>query len=517
MTPANIVLDSIFLYHKPVTISDSQTAKAFWQQELSEHYHFIQLDGHAQSPSQLISFNPTFLNAARQGSLALALATLQIAQPPAATASCRSLGIAAGVTAGHARILSPFSGVPEAVTASLGLDWSLHSHEERYCLASQMGATMIAVSLETVWVFPQDGLVLYIGNGLPQEVILDNIAKNMSLWMERAEKLADYLCSTQPRKICVTDFWCPHMSHNLWNIQTGWANVFDRCSVDKIDEFMLFSGQNFFGDLAELYPDLITDREKIKYISQESDILDEMLIKNLLLFCVKDENFTKSFADRVLHYARQSCSPEFLAEVQRLKTVCKPLVVTTVRLDNREWLEQREGFPALFKNLQETFPNIGLIIDGLSSDTAKGWTTGWMSLEAELAMANAIRHALPAGMEVALAVGKTFFESIVLCDAADLFIAPSGSGMALYKWLSNIQGIAFSNRSVLDAACPHSWPLRVWHNPAFRADITPTLHLVPELVDDVPSSRDHVSRNNFHMDWQRLVTPSVELIKTLGF
>jgi hypothetical protein len=162
--------------------------------------------------------------------------------------------------------------------------------------------------------------------------------------------------------------------------------------------------------------------------------------------------------------------------------------------------------------LHEDFPGLSLIVDGLSSDTAKGWTTHWMSMEAEPEMAAAVQAALPADLPVMLAVGRKFAESLVLMAAADVFIAPSGSGMALYKWLYNLPGLASSNRSVLDEKCPDRWPLRVWHDKRYRRDLVPTLHLSHELVTDGEVARGQVTRANFHLDWQEIYKAAVPLL-----
>jgi hypothetical protein len=127
-----------------------------------------------------------------------------------------------------------------------------------------------------------------------------------------------------------------------------------------------------------------------------------------------------------------------------------------------------------------------------------------MSLDAELNVANAVRAALPSEMPVMCGVGRTFHESLTLMSVADLFIAPSGTGMAFYKWIFNLPGLAFSNRSVLDEASPLKWPLRVWHDPTYRHDITLTEHLSHELVTDSNPERDSITRANFHLNWKSL-------------
>jgi hypothetical protein len=298
------------------------------------------------------------------------------------------------------------------------------------------------------------------------------------------------------------------MAHNLWNVQTAWHNIFTAVPPSAFKYLINFNGQNFFGSLDELYPELMAGASAPLMVGNDDEAMLFALRAGGVVLSVKDEMFTPGFSDRAFAHARTICSPGLLDEIADLKSNCDPLVVTTIRLDNREWLEQRDGYVRLFTELKKDFPKIGLIIDGLSIDTATGWTTGWMSLEDELSVARHIKSNLPEDMPVALAVGRRFADALLLCDAADCFIAPSGSGMALYKWLSNMPGLAFSNKAVLDVQQGRSWSLRVWHNKTFRHDIAPTIHISPNLVEDVASERQDFERNNFHLSWEALLRES---------
>jgi hypothetical protein len=313
--------------------------------------------------------------------------------------------------------------------------------------------------------------------------------------------------------VSVTDFPCPHMAHNLWNIQTAWFNVFEMVPPSRFKSIVNFRHQNFFGSLEELYPEAMSQAPAVVSVSSEKELFLHSLKTGGVMLCVKDEMFRPGFSAVLLKWARAQCSPEFLGEVAALRAACHPLVVTTIRLDNREWIEQREGFPQLFSALHKDFPGIGFILDGLSTDTAKGWTTGWMSMEAELGVARFIREQSPQDLPISFAVGRKFCEALVLCDAADCFIAPSGSGMALYKWISNMPGLAFSNRAALERDNFQHWPLRVWHAGRYRHDITPTVHLPPALVEDDASKRDDVTRSNFHLDWRMLHREALQFLR----
>ena len=479
-------------------------------------YRVICLDAQSASDPALQFLAAPFVSVALRGHLAVGEASLPPDSDPGEKASTRSRAIAAATVAGAGTILSPFTGQREAVRSSIGREWCFHRHGDEVCLASQIGVTMVMVNLETAWVFPARRLIVYIPAGVGPAEIIAETARTLSMCLSHAPAYAAYLAAgDRDRSIAIVDFFCPHIAHNLWNLQTGWANTLRLADCSRVSEFITFERQDFFGSLIELFPESIPASNTVTYVIREEDIFLQMMRDNLMLFTVKDEFFTTDFIKRVLSRARKNCSADFLAEIDRLKAATWPLIVTTVRLNNRAWIEQREGMPALFGRLRQDFPNTGLILDGLSNDTTKGWTTEWMSLDAEMEMAEDVRSKCPPDMPVSFAVGRTLAEAITLVDAADMFIAPSGSGMTLYKWLSNLPGLAFSNRAVLDEASTDKWALRVWHNPLFRPDVSETMHLPAEFVQDEPLDEQHNTRLNFHMDWSRIYEAAVPIVRSL--
>ena len=481
-------------------------------------YQRVRIDVELPKDFDSTWMSSTFLRIARGGHRQLGLHTIGQTRATNGHASTRSTAIAKALEQGFWELLSPFTGHLEPVSSSLGREWYPHVHDGEVCLASQFGNIMVMVDVETLWVFPQRKLILYVSNGYNEAEILDHVCTAYDRWLKQAPAIAGYLAKANApggRTLALTDTWCPHMSHNLWNLQTGWANVFGEGKTPASCRFLAYDDQNFFGTLAELFPETVNDENLLTYVRNDDEILTHTINENLLTFTVKDEFFTDDLVDRLIQQALMHCSQEFLSELQEFRTKSDPLIITTIRLDNRAWIEQQAGLPALFGELQKKFPNMGLIIDGLSSDTSKGWTTSWMSMEAELEMAESVRTHLPENLPVMFSVGRTFAESLVMLNSADLFVAPSGSGMGIYKWISNLPGLAFSNRSVLDPHSPHRWPLLVWHNPLFRNNITETIHLDPEWVTDGPMERDHISRANFHLDWRHIYDAAVPLINKI--
>ena len=343
---------------------------------LLQGYALVNLHEAAADDPRLAFLAPAFRQAARGGHRGLGEASIPHGLRVADPASTRSRGIAAATRTGTGSILSPFTGQIEAVRTSLGREWVLHRHGGEICLASQMGATMVVVDAETVWLFPQRGLMLHVPCAVDPATMRQDAARMLARCLAHGAAFAGYLAREDgpPRGIALTDFSCPHIVHNLWNLQTGWANTLRLAQPGAVAEFMAFGGQNFFGSIGELFPESVGDRV-VTTVANDDEVFQRMVERNLLLFTVKDEFFTVDFVGRVLARARRQCSAAFLQEVAALKATAWPLVVTTIRLGNRSWIEQREGFPALFNRLREDFPRLGLILDGLSNDTAKGWTT----------------------------------------------------------------------------------------------------------------------------------------------
>ncbi len=511
--PIEEALLALFLHRQAPAPSPAGEADCL--DMLRARYAFVDLHRASPDDPRLAFLAPGFRQAALGGHRVLAEASIPSSLRVADDASTRSRGIAAATASGTGSLLSPFTGQVEPVRTSIGREWFVHRHGDDLCLASQLSGTMVVVDAETMWVFPQRRLILHIPAAVDVVAVEQETSRMFSRCLKYGTQFAAYLAREDgpPRGIALSDFFCPHIAHNLWNLQTGWANTLRLAKPGGIGEIITFGGQNFFGSVDELFPDGVGSCP-VTTVSSDDEVFLHMMEHNLLLFTVKDEFFTLDFVGRVLARARRHCSAEFLQEVEALRQAAKPLVVTTVRLDNRAWVEQREGFPALFDRLRADYPQIGLVLDGLSSDTAKGWTTMRMSLDAELEMAGDIKRQLP-DMPVWFSVGRTIAESIVLVDAADLFVAPTGSGMTLYKWLSNLPGLAFSNRATLDDNSPDHWILRVWHNPAFRPDIAPTKHLPFHLVQDDLAPGEHHTRANFRLDWNDLYHATVPIIETL--
>lgn len=483
-------------------------------------FTFVNVQNGESIPDHISYISDRFLDVAKRGATAIAETTLGETGPLPNGMSWRSKSIAEASKAGYTSVFSPFSGEVHPCFHSLGRDWLIVREGAEICMASKMGAVMCDVHLETAWIFPKDKLVVRVTSGYANENVVLDLATEFNFILKYHNDVATYLkrpMGAQGDGLIVGDFWCPHIAHNLWNVQTAWFNIFRDVESGSLKRFINFNRQNFFGTISDLYG---VSEDDIQYIDTEEDSFVASLRMGGVFLGVKDEIFCAEFSEKLISYAQSQCSAEFLAELKALRENHFPIIVSTIRLENRAWIEQVEGYASVFHGILGAHPKAAFVLDGLSSDTIKGWTTSWMSLEDELQTSREIVKRLtelsyPDKPKVIMAVGRVFFEAFLLCNAASCFIAPAGSGMMLYKWISNLPGIAFSNSTALDEV-NGEWHLRVWHNPAYRYDVVPTVHLPSKAVTDEPFNEERPkSRANFHLDWRDLLTPSLLMLHDL--
>jgi hypothetical protein len=335
---------------------ESKSAEC-WLEFIKTHYRVVRLnnvEGDTINLLQGIGLSEKFISICKDGSVSVAKSTLIKPRPEDAIGSYRTKLIAEALNYDETQILNPFTGMLEVRSHSLGREAYCGGSRDKSYIASQMGGTMVAVNLETVWIFPNYRLICYVDCYFSELDIRTEVAKlyqNLGRFSARLKQYLKYSDKNSIKNIAITDFSCPHISHNLWNIQTGWANIW--ASAKNIDKthFCLYSGQNFFGSLEELYPEIGINPNFVNECNNDEDIFETMLSNNYLMYTVKDEIFSDVLVNRIVQYSKSKCSQDYLKEIEKFKSASGLVIITTIRLDNRAWIEQQEGIPALFSAL----------------------------------------------------------------------------------------------------------------------------------------------------------------------
>lgn len=196
----------------------------------------------------------------------------------------------------------------------------------------------------------------------------------------------------------------------------------------------------------------------------------------------------------------ENCDPQFDRELKRLRDESQPLILFSLRTENRSWPNQVQGYHTLAKSIKKDFPGASFLLHGISRGVSMGSTTSLMSLEEEVLYANEMKNLFEgSGLQLLSSVGRPLNEAVAISFYCDAFVAPMGSGMAIYKWLTNKPGIAFSNRTALDKNNPAGSGIRVFDG--HRENIIQSHYLPLEVVTDLEQTRHGIEhRANFSLD-----------------
>jgi hypothetical protein len=195
-----------------------------------------------------------------------------------------------------------------------------------------------------------------------------------------------------------------------------------------------------------------------------------------------------------------------------MRDSCCLIVLLGLRTGNRAWLEQEAGYIQLARELARQYGSVGFILDGMSEGTKKGWTHQLMSLDDESKLSERIIGGISKFAPCTSTVAGTMFESLLATELCDLYVAPGGSGLAKYKWISNKPGVFICNSTVLDTSRGEGWPIRVFES--FRDDIKPSRFIDPRFVtDEVAEQRPSALHANFHLDWKHVFDAAKAVIE----
>jgi hypothetical protein len=186
------------------------------------------------------------------------------------------------------------------------------------------------------------------------------------------------------------------------------------------------------------------------------------------------------------------------------------MLLVNVRLDNRSWLEQAEGFAEVFKALRRNHPNVGYVIDGINTGVTQGWTHANMSVDRERELARRIIDEAD-GVMIYDSIGCSVAESLVIADLADGFIGHVGAGMAKYRWMANLPGVAFSNETF---SIPGHRDGRRYDS--YREGARKAIHVPQAAIRDHQSTGARAGlKANFSMDWRSVHQAVEEFLLTL--
>lgn len=335
---------------------------------------------------------------------------------------------------------------------------------------------------DTCYVFPTLGLALSVAGSLHElnqkksVEILSNFVGKLGLELP--------LSAREYSGIAVVELSVPHFGHYFWNCLPGMSDILedpdDRQRVGGVFQWTM----NRLGPRAtELWPDL-QERPHGEF-DRNQELMAACRTHGLLPMTAIASEIAPSLAARVIDHAARHMSDATRAAFAAL-AIASPIVGFSIRLGNRCWLGQEDGFVAVARSIRDRWPAAGFVIDGMSGDTTKGWSHALMSITDEEALAERLSARIGAFAPCVSVVGRPGNDAIAAAALCDAFVAPAGSGLVKQRWLANKPGVVMSNSESLGGVTRAAQFVRVFEN--HRAGLVPSTWLQPHEVTDIPNA-----------------------------
>ena len=174
-----------------------------------------------------------------------------------------------------------------------------------------------------------------------------------------------------------------------------------------------------------------------------------------------------------------------------------PLLFINLRKHNKAWQEQVEGTIQLARALQQTYPKLGIFLDGMD-DCRQDAAVIAAALCNEVVVYN--------GVDISL------MDSICWACRADAYVFVIGSGLVLLTCIANKPGIVHSEYVHMGQVLPGGY----WSG--LRNDIFPPILVSRQEITVLPEISRHLpaTYRNYSMDWRSLYYRLMKLLYPPG-
>ena len=369
--------------------------------------------------------------------------------------------------------------------------------------------------------FPRLELIIYLQNRNFNSVLM--CSKLKALLVSRWKEVINFIRYCGEWKVLVALGFHGTPSHHLVNELTGISRLYKSKLLDTIDLFLVGDNQ-YFGSLEEIFPEISPDKIlRVSDIDKEKKIPDIILGQKFFGTAVRDAWVSEDLTQRIYKASLRKCDSSFLFKAEELKKLF-PLILVTIRSGSkRAWSSQVEGLARLINKLAIDYPNLGIVFDGVSHVNKRDSSFSQDGIQEEAwikqdkAVADQILSLLPKNMITTYnSIGCMMHESIILCHAVDLYLAPFGGGLSKVNLLANKPGVVHSNLSTLNSPI-----LNYWYTKFQRENgIAPSYVSIEHIVDTKNDSTSQLPRDSslydaYECDWTDLFDKIVEIIQSL--
>ena len=413
------------------------------------------------------------------------------------------------------RVFNPLAGRLSDCALSLLPDLALLRDTDANVLVSSAPRLFASSTFETAYILPRQKLIVDTRSE-NAALIYELLAADLTALANDQFSLAAFAAEhTMSQGITLADRPVDHLGHLLWNRLSSWATLYQSERYRDATRLVSWEVGEYFGNPFDLYPEYSACGVDTRRIPDRDAAVASLQESTSFWLPMYDRYIRQDLADRVLQHCRDVTTPDFQAELSQWCAHRAPVVLLTLRLGNRVWVEQLAGYTHIIRNLAREFPAAAFILDGMTVNKTTGTTTRYMDCAGEQELAQAIIAQLDPDIPILNTIGVPTTNSVLAGEAADAFIAPWGTGMTKYKWISNKPGVAFGNSLPAEAALS-AVGIRVFDK--FRENIVTAVEIDPAHITDAGSGNlGDPLRRNFSMPWEVVYQAAAGLLREQGF
>lgn len=433
----------------------------------------------------------------------------------------------AAAASGVLEMPSPVTGV----TARCDAAWCLELAAVAFRFATQDPAdTFIAVcagfqlTLFGVY-FPRRSLFLHVnerGRNETQRVLRS--PPEQGLWehvIQYAAELSDRPADLKPTLLCFYD----HLGHHLWNELAGIGETLATVGRDAMPPILVIApdATEMYGRLGDIFPEV---RCKVTRLPNGHTMVKQVYADGLLPLRPSGIRVTRDVAARVSVLAERNYLlglPERMLEGLRRQGY--RLVLLGLRVENRTVVDFPAFCEQLIEILQQELGRVAIIVDGQNCSESgfryrvtfqDAANESLLDIETRIARGLADRFGQNPDVVILSTIGLPVGASIALGNKADFFVTPWGAGLAKYRWISNLPGLALAGPS-----CIRHQPVHLYDDPYFIEDPTPMYFMDPKDVEDAPDdprliASGNADRVNIRVDMKAMRARIRDIIADIG-
>ncbi|EGI71685.1 hypothetical protein PH505_cr00130 [Pseudoalteromonas distincta] len=227
-----------------------------------------------------------------------------------------------------------------------------------------------------------------------------------------------------------------HLGHSLWNDISGLERGYQKGLLKRVKAVVVLKGSDPF----ELVPYEFGLNCKLGIV-RKSNVQWYEQVANFYY----NNFFWLRLTDNLIY---SSLSKRLLTKNKKRKGF---RITFGLRLENRTWVNQLQGWKDIITLLSEKKNFITVYIDGHNSSSSNeilkssGESDNDEILQKELNIYQELKEMAPSNVEVVSCIGLTLRENIKLIADSNFFIAPWGAGLAKYSWACGLDGIVMTN------------------------------------------------------------------------